>query len=117
MTQNSPASFNGAQSFTAEGRSAATLRGVSETFSPGMTNGIPTQRRARPAPFHPISRSSYRLPNLPGQPGLCDLSLGWLATPPYIVDYSGLKVKATFFVATLTAPSGGITATPAWKQG
>jgi hypothetical protein len=116
VTQQSHLAFNGAGSFTAEGRSAATLRGITETFSPGTT----TDPDATPGPAGtkpPYQQIEDCPPDMPGQPGICNLSLGWLATPPYIVDYSGLQVQATFYVATLTAPRGGVSVTPACKQG
>jgi len=116
VTQVSPLAFNGQTTFEAEGRSAATLRPVTEQFSPGTTtdpNATPGAG-GTPPPYQQIEDCP---PNMPGQPGICNLSLGWLDTPPYIVNYAGLQVQATFFVATLTAPKGGISVTPACKQG
>jgi hypothetical protein len=40
-----------------------------------------------------------------------------MPAPAYIVDYSGLVVKAAFFLPRLTTPKGGITTAPACKQG
>ena len=115
VTQVSPLVFNGSSTFTAEGRSAATLHGVTETFSPGTTtdpDATPGASGTKP-PYQQIESCPPDLGN--GAP--CDLSLGWMPTPPYVVDYSGLKVKATFFVPRLTTPKNGITVTPACKQG
>jgi hypothetical protein len=116
VSQVSPLLFNGASSFTAQGRSAATLRGITETFSPGTT----TDPDATPGPggtAPPYQQIESCPPNLAGSPGICNLSLGWMATAPYVVNYAGLQVKASFYVATLTAPVGGLQVTPACKKG
>jgi hypothetical protein len=116
VTQSSPLIFNGPATFTAEGRSAATLRGITETFSPGTT----TDPDATPGPggtAPPYQQTESCPPDMPGQPGICNLSLGWMATPPYVVNYAGLKVQATYYVAALTAPVGAIANTPSCKKG
>jgi len=116
VSQMSPLMFNGGGSFTAEGRSAATLRAVTETFNPGTT----TDPDATPGPggtAPPYQQIESCPPSFPGHPGICNLSLGWMAAPAYVVDYSGLQVSASYFVATLTAPVGGIQNPPGCKQG
>jgi hypothetical protein len=115
VTQMSPLVFNGATTFMAEGRSAATLYGVTETFSPGTTtdpDATPGAGGTQP-PYQQIESCP---PNIPG-PASCNLSDGWMPAPAYIVDYSGLVVKAAFFLPRLTTPKGGITTAPACKQG
>jgi hypothetical protein len=112
VSQLSPLAFNGQNSFTAQGRSAATLHGVTETFSPGLTtdpDATPGASGTQP-PYQQIE-------SCPPTPGPCNLSEGWMAAPAYVVNYAGLKVQATFFVPRLTAPVGGIQITPSCKQG
>jgi len=116
VSQNSPLAFNGQGNFVAEGRSAATLRGVTEVFNPGTTtdpNATPGASGTQP-PYQQIEDCP---PSYKGHSGVCNLSLGWMTNPAYVVDYSGLQVQATFFVATLIAPRGGIAVAPACKQG
>jgi len=118
VSQVAPGIFKGLSSFTAQGRSAATLRPITESFNPGTTSdpdAAPSPGATQP-PFQKIESCP---PNISGLAGAepCDLSQGWMATTPYVVDFSGLTVQATFYVPTLTAPVGGITTTPACKQG
>ena len=116
VTQMSPLIFNGQQTFKAEGRSAATLHGVTETFSPGTTTD-PDATPGASGTVPPYQQIEDCPPDIGGQGGICNLSLGWMDTPPYIVNYAGLVVQATFFVPRLTAPKGGVSVTPACKQG
>jgi hypothetical protein len=116
VTQMSPLVFNGSTTFTAEGRSAATLYGITETFSPGKTvdpDATPGATGTKP-PYQQIEDCP---PDMPDRPGVCNLSLGWMTNPAYIVDYSGLTVKVAFYVPRLTAPKGGVSATPGCTQG
>jgi hypothetical protein len=110
VSQSGPGLFHGPARFVAQGRSAATLRSITATFNPGAT-ADPNQP-ANPAPgatqppYQPVESCP---PDLgPGNSGPCDLSQGWMATTPYVVDFSGLTVQATFFVPAPTAPKGGI---------
>ena len=94
--------------FKAEGRSAATLRAVSSgDFKPGLapdtsqTLTPATSLNPTPSPvaFQPVESCPGKLDG-----GGCDLSQGWRATTPYVVDYSGLTVNATFYEPALTIP-------------
>jgi hypothetical protein len=117
VTQVAPAIFHGLSTFTAQGRSAATLRAVTQSFSPGTTSdpdAVPSPGATQP-PYQRIESCPPDIAGNGSQP--CDLSQGWEATPPYVVNYAGLTVQATFWVPTLTAPIGGLSNTPACKQG
>lgn len=110
VTQTGPLLFHGPAHFVAEGRSAATLRPITTTFNPGTTPDPSQTPNPAPGatqpPFQPVESCP---PNLgPGNTGPCDLSQGWMATAPYVVDYSGLTVQATFYVPAPVAPQGGI---------
>jgi Flp pilus assembly protein TadG len=111
ITQVSPWFFNGKTTFTAEGRSAATLRGITETLNPGTT----TDPDATPGASG-TSPPYQQIEDCPPD-GPCNLDLGWMTTPPYVVNFAGLTVNATFYVGSLTAPVGGISVTPACKKG
>ncbi|MGP6159699.1 MAG: hypothetical protein ACLPYS_19745 [Vulcanimicrobiaceae bacterium] len=120
VTQTGPALFHGPTQFVAEGRGAASLRAITTTFNPGDTPDPSQTPNPAPGatqpPFQPVESCP---PNLPGNPGPCDLSQGWMATTPYVVDFSGLTVQATFFVPAPVAPQGGINSNTvvACKQG
>jgi hypothetical protein len=111
VSQLSPWFFNGTSTFKAQGRSAATLRGITESLNPGTT----TDPDATPG----ISGTQPPYQQIESCPpdGPCNLDLGWMTTAPYVVNFAGLQVNATFYVATLTAPQGSIQVTPACKKG
>jgi len=94
VTAVSPLIFKGllASQFQVVGHAAATLKAVTEpAFSPGV--GAP--------PVAPVENC----PPTNGTPaGPCNVDTGWMASPSYSVDYTGLTVTATFYVPVLTKP-------------
>ena len=118
VTNTVPGIFAGPKTFAAMGRAAATLRPVVESnFSPGVgtdPNATPNPNTGIVPPYQP--KEDCPPIQIPG-PGQCTLTQGWLTLPPYVVDYSGLSITATFYVPELTAPVGGITGTPVCKAG
>jgi hypothetical protein len=112
-----PKLFFGLAPFQAVGRAAATLHAVTETFSPG-TQADPDATPGpfgSPPPYQPIESCPPDIAGNGSKP--CNLSDGWMATPPYIVDYSGLQVSATFYVPAAAAPQGSLQAAPSCKAG
>lgn len=117
ITNVAPKMFFGLSPFKAVGRAAATLRAITETFSPGTQvdpDATPGPSGTKPA-YQPIESCPPDINGSGSQP--CNLSDGWMATAPYIVDYSGLQITATFYVPAATAPQGGIQVTPLCKPG
>ncbi|GAC1417518.1 MAG: hypothetical protein NVSMB5_08330 [Candidatus Velthaea sp.] len=104
VVATAPGIFSGPAQFEALGRAAAMLRPVSEenfspgnTPDPGATNAVGT-----PPPYQPVESCPPDIASNGSKP--CSISLGWLDTRPYVVDYSGLKITATFFVPQPTRP-------------
>jgi hypothetical protein len=85
--------------FQAVGRAAATLAPVTETFNPGTQQNPDVPG----TPYQPIE--SCPAVQTAGKGVSCGYTDGWLATAPYVTDFSGLNVTATFFVPVPTKPT------------
>ena len=109
VTQTGSKFFSGPAQFTAAGRAAATLRGVTTTIHPGSDtdpDATPGPGSSTAPPYQPIESCPPDIAKNGSEP--CDLSLGWMATQPYVVDYSSLTISATFYVPEPTKPVGAL---------